>query len=1388
MPLSREMQAQILIGIKADGEGELDRARQALAAVKAEVATLETAFASGVAGPEEFRKGIGRLDTELKFFSGLVAECEASLLGLDMASLAAGKAHQRLADDMGRASERINAFLKREADEAEAASLREMEALARWAARHETLMAKMEADEVASALARMRAQDQAASAVAAASARVEGFFQREAQAAERAAEMEIAAQTKEAAELARLEAQHERFTAQAEAQAQREADAVVAARLKEAEADARWVEQHETMLAKEVADAEAATRKQVDDHQRAAQKRADDIERSSQRIAEFLRKETIEAEIRATRTGNLTASEVQRDNEAAMRREKQLEHLTQLHLDLVTKDINATHDERQARLSAADALDEERAGTTLLNQLIRDRLVLQAQVDRESTIANANVGRMTQAVDKAKLSTGQFNNVVQNIGYGLGDLAQTSGDFGMKLMAVTNNVQFAAAGFGLAGVAVGVGVTAIASAIRNKDGILDMLGMVSDQTHTTTDDLDFLNETVKKIGAKSTKLAIDYRDVDEAKAKIKELNEARAALEKIRDLKGHYEKESGQAIEGMFAEQPEGSEKVVEALERKARAQMEATDPRLAEERKKAADQQASAKFFEARAASAGTPEQYEGAKAAAGAARAQATEAERAIGVLKEASDRRASGFVAEILKQATSGGGPKQADAQKKLAAMLKDVGKVGLGEGVEAAGPVQQQENDRVEQEFDDALDKMKEGVQKWNLRDKKRRAEDDARTKELLASDKGGAIQSRAQAMLETLREAGGETKEGEAFRPMTAEEQFLRVQELVKGWLAEEFKKEGLDKAGGFTQAEEVARAAHISQGATTITTQAKAALAKDEKAGETKADKRARELASGKGPIEAKLIDPILKRIEAEQSREAIESGLKGQVSEALGGGADADKAAEILLGHVLEKAFGMVGAKAELAPKDAAREVLDERMAAVAAKSLALGKRMTLMEEAMARKEIAGRMQEDYGLSDAQAEHIAPRVAALIARGFEPVEAGEAAMRGMAGANQRAAGVKKPAKPRATKQVKAPGFKSVPIEDDPDYALPIDDYREDEGAVNPIRMAPRGDAEMHAARMEQIDRHNEWWQQEMARVPAPAPGPGKPKRVTAAEFEAQRIARRGEAPEGIAATRDRQDSAPEESPPSIKPRPIILAKSTRERKAPAGPFTPGKIARGIAAAEARKAEQVRRQDQAIADQRRKEAEHAGANAKEFEAHKAIQEGRDAERHARLRPEFERIVNLQKSKDAARNAEMREQLGLPADADQPRDTIPGWARAQRQGKPIIPNGLMAAAPPIDYASRQAANEARANAFRSRQPAAPQAGAAPNLAPVVKTQGDMIQAVKATQATQAGIVQEQAQMQAELRKVMNMAQQLNSKIAANGRKQQSFKPSLLPTLP
>jgi hypothetical protein len=150
--MNADLRQQILVQLRAEGVGEADKAREALANVNAEMKRVAKEFGEGALLAEDFRKAITSLGTAWTFWNGIVKESEQDLARIDRAIEKTMVGLAKLQVEGIKFSEDHKRSKAEEAQAAEDAAIREAEAFAKVVVDHERFLAQAQAAEEAAEL------------------------------------------------------------------------------------------------------------------------------------------------------------------------------------------------------------------------------------------------------------------------------------------------------------------------------------------------------------------------------------------------------------------------------------------------------------------------------------------------------------------------------------------------------------------------------------------------------------------------------------------------------------------------------------------------------------------------------------------------------------------------------------------------------------------------------------------------------------------------------------------------------------------------------------------------------------------------------------------------------------------------------------------------------------------------------------------------------------------------------------------------------------------------------------------------------------------------------------------------------------------------------------
>jgi hypothetical protein len=159
--------------------------------------------------------------------------------------------------------------------------------------------------------------------------------------------------------------------------------------------------------------------------------------------------------------------------------------------------------------------------------------VVQTQVQADGT--ERYFGRVNAQMDQGKTKSEKFS-------YGLLHVAHAFQDLQYGMGAVLNNIPLVVQAFGggpgLAGTIMIAGVAA-QMLVPHIGSIGEALGLAADKTRAFTITTDDLKERLKALEARAWKVEVDYREIDEARERLKKLREEEASYEAGKKTKPH---------------------------------------------------------------------------------------------------------------------------------------------------------------------------------------------------------------------------------------------------------------------------------------------------------------------------------------------------------------------------------------------------------------------------------------------------------------------------------------------------------------------------------------------------------------------------------------------------------------------------------------------------------------------------------------------------------------------------------------------------------------------------------------------------------------------------------------------------------------------------------
>lgn len=355
-----------------------------------------------------------------------------------------------------------------------------------------------------------------------------------------------------------------------------------------------------------------------------------------------------------------------------------------------------------------------RAGTISLTDYLQGSTQLQGQIAQLTgavTVAQAAVTKYGSAqaasAAMAKQAAAQMQQAGSQGAMGLLVLSQAVDDVQYGFKAIVNNIPQMGMAIGstlgmssqsamkLGGI-MGILAVAINVVINHWDQLFQRFGygtqtmslawrILFGETKDVADDaIKAIEARIKELEAKPLKLSVEMTELDAAKVKYEELKTARAAWEQLGKGRGAFEAASGAAVTGVLSGLDRGEAERVQKDMMKARAKrMEATSPAILRENLTDAEKE------EIRGATGVPIGGGAGGKAAAEQRAIDDEQAKRreAANKARVANEKKAAEEIGGIYARAASG---TDVDAQKKLAAALRDAKREDLAGRVEEAAP--------------------------------------------------------------------------------------------------------------------------------------------------------------------------------------------------------------------------------------------------------------------------------------------------------------------------------------------------------------------------------------------------------------------------------------------------------------------------------------------------------------------------------------------------------------------------------------------------------------------------------------------------------------------------------------------------------------------------
>jgi hypothetical protein len=343
-----------------------------------------------------------------------------------------------------------------------------------------------------------------------------------------------------------------------------------------------------------------------------------------------------------------------------------------------------------------NALDRKTAAAVEATRA--QRLMASALSDTAPALDGA--GKKTESLAEAKrrLAKEQYavNSRVLEFGRAFQDVYQGG------LAGGLNNIERLVGGAGKwAGILTAVGVLVYAFKDQFAEAAKAM-GLFGDQMRDGAIPMvERLAARIKELEGKSIKVAADVTELDNAKKSLESLEAGLAAFKKMqRETTGAEAKDAGKAIGEQITEAEGGRAGVSKDLKSSLLKDLKKVDPEYIAAVKEYRDEIASLK----RLSEMGT----EDAVAALPLQRRRVADAVRRLNLVNQNTGKKAGAMAATLIENAESG----TDSGREQLAGQLKAAGRGKLGEAVAGISVESLREDERVDRDLEESIEKMRE----------------------------------------------------------------------------------------------------------------------------------------------------------------------------------------------------------------------------------------------------------------------------------------------------------------------------------------------------------------------------------------------------------------------------------------------------------------------------------------------------------------------------------------------------------------------------------------------------------------------------------------------------------------------------------------------------
>jgi hypothetical protein len=215
--------------------------------------------------------------------------------------------------------------------------------------------------------------------------------------------------------------------------------------------------------------------------------------------------------------------------------------------------LNVQGRDEVARLSAELQKEEETLRQTIA---LFGQASVQSEFFAKSTLkARQELEHAQKVVATTATNTRNYQQALMASSFALQDFMSANGGFAQQMMSVSNNIPTMLSGFQLSTAAIagiGAAFTVIAVAAPQIAQAAKSMKLFGDEAKGAHDQLDLIKQRIEELEKKPVKLAVETAEIDAARIKLRQLEDAQRAHTASMEGKSIWEKEAGDQAKAFF--------------------------------------------------------------------------------------------------------------------------------------------------------------------------------------------------------------------------------------------------------------------------------------------------------------------------------------------------------------------------------------------------------------------------------------------------------------------------------------------------------------------------------------------------------------------------------------------------------------------------------------------------------------------------------------------------------------------------------------------------------------------------------------------------------------------------------------------------------------------